>query len=197
MQSAWTRHPHNPPVVNIAVQPAVRITESALRETTGRLTVNPSPSIHHTVIMTNDLDQSLAFYERGIGLSRLQDRVVTGDWPALFGAASTTLRAVFLGNPDVGDDHAGVLELNSFKTEPPAPSRSFAGPTPGLFLISFFLDVEATLQRLDRLGLGGSPHRVQQPTPNGPITIATVRDPDGVHVLLSPGSITAQRHSDL
>ena len=32
--------------------------------------------------------------------------------------------------------------------------------------------------------------RVEQPTPNGPIVIATVRDPDGVLVLLTPGSIT-------
>ena len=32
--------------------------------------------------------------------------------------------------------------------------------------------------------------RVTQPTPNGPITLATVRDPDGLLVLLTPGSIT-------
>jgi len=34
------------------------------------------------------------------------------------------------------------------------------------------------------------PRRVIQPTPNGPVTIATVRDPDGLLVLLIPGSIT-------
>ena len=39
-------------------------------------------------------------------------------------------------------------------------------------------------------GIGGVPRRVEQPTPNGPIVIATVRDPDGVLVLLTPGSIT-------
>ena len=32
--------------------------------------------------------------------------------------------------------------------------------------------------------------RINQPTPNGPIAIATVRDPDGLLVLLTPGSVT-------
>ena len=43
---------------------------------------------------------------------------------------------------------------------------------------------------LAALGLGGTPRHITQPTPNGPITIATVRDPDGILVLLTPGSIT-------
>jgi catechol 2,3-dioxygenase-like lactoylglutathione lyase family enzyme len=63
------------------------------------------------------------------------------------------LRAVFLGDPGVPDDQAGVLELNVLD-----------GAVPG-------------------------PH-ITQPTPGGPLTIATVRDPDGVLVLLTPGSIT-------
>lgn len=52
------------------------------------------------------------------------------------------------------------------------------------------LDVDATLGRLAVLGLGGSPRRVTQSTPRGPVTLATVRDPDGLLVLLTPGSIT-------
>ena len=31
---------------------------------------------------------------------------------------------------------------------------------------------------------------VTQSTPNGPITLATVRDPDGLLILLTPGAIT-------
>jgi hypothetical protein len=57
-------------------------------------------------------------------------------------------------------------------------------------MLSYFVDVEATLKRLEDLGPGGSPRRVTQATPNGGITIALVRDPDGVRVLLIPGSIT-------
>lgn len=52
------------------------------------------------------------------------------------------------------------------------------------------VDVEATLGRLAFVGLRGPPRRVTQSTPRGPITLATVRDPDELLVLLTPGSIT-------
>jgi hypothetical protein len=60
-------------------------------------------------------------------------------------------------------------------------------------MLSYFVDVEATLSRLAELGLGGTPRQVVQSTPNGDITIAVVRDPDGVAILLTPGSITHKR----
>jgi len=60
----------------------------------------------------------------------LQDRHVEGDCPDLFDAPSRRLRAVFLGDAGVPDDHAGVLELNAFDGDipigpppsPPSPS---------------------------------------------------------------------------
>jgi catechol 2,3-dioxygenase-like lactoylglutathione lyase family enzyme len=133
------------------------------------------------------------FYHDGIGLDVLVDRQVEGDWPALFEGPSRSLRVVFLGDRDVPDVFAGVLELNSFiGGEAPAerPARLLQA---GLFMLSFFVDVDATLERLAALGLGGEPRRVTQLTPNGPIGIATVRDPDGVLVLLTPGSFTHPR----
>ena len=60
-------------------------------------------------------------------------------------------------------------------------------------MLSYFVDVEATLKRLGELGVAGPPRRVTQATPNGDVTIAIVRDPDGVRVLLTPGSL-AQTH---
>jgi catechol 2,3-dioxygenase-like lactoylglutathione lyase family enzyme len=146
-------------------------------------------AIHHSVVAVRDLEASLRFYRDGLGLEVLRDRQVEGDWPYLLDAPGRTVRAVFLGDPDVPDDHSGVLELNLFDgdvTQGPQgpPLRS------GFLLLSFFVDVEATLGRLARLGLGGPPRRVTQPTPNGPLAIATVRDPDGLLVLLTPGSIT-------
>ena len=140
-------------------------------------------------MVVRDLQASLRFYRDGLGLDVLADRSVEGDWPALLGAPSRRLRAVFLGDTRVPDDQAGVLELNVLDGDVPA------GPPPGppgtgFFLLSFFVDVEAALGRLAGLGLGGSPRRVTQPTPNGQVTIAAVRDPDGVLVLLTPGSIT-------
>jgi glyoxylase I family protein len=151
-----------------------------------------APSIHHTVLAVNDIDASLRFYVDGIGLAVLADREVEGDWPALFGAASRQLRAIFLGNPDIPDDTAGVLELNAFPDG--ADRRDPVTPPPaGLIMISYFVDVEATLTRLDTLGLARDARRIEQPTPRGPIPIATVLDPDGVRVLLTPGSITRAR----
>ena len=146
-------------------------------------------AIHHSVVVVRDLEASLRFYRDGIGLELLADRQLDGDWPHLLDAPSRSVRAVFLGDSRVPDDHSGVLELNVFdgnvpEGPPASPLRS------GFLLLSFFVDVEATLGRLVSLGLGGSPRRVTQPTPNGSITIATVRDPDGLLVLLTPGSIT-------
>ena len=145
--------------------------------------------IHHSVVVVGDLDASLRFYRDGLGLDLLQDRHVEGDWPDLFNAPSRHVRAVFLGDAGIPDDHAGVLELNAFEGDvraglPPAPPRT------GFLLLSFFVDVEATLSRLAALGLGGPPRRVTQSTPRGPVTLATVRDPDGLLILLTPGSIT-------
>jgi catechol 2,3-dioxygenase-like lactoylglutathione lyase family enzyme len=148
-------------------------------------------AIHHTVVVVRDIEVSLRFYRDGLGLGLLQDRHVEGDWPGLFDAPSRGLRAVFLGDARVPDDHAGVLELNVFDGDVPA-APPLSPPRTGFFLLSFFVDVEATLSRLATLGLGGPPRRVTQPTPNGPITLATVRDPDGLLVLLTPGSITRQ-----
>jgi catechol 2,3-dioxygenase-like lactoylglutathione lyase family enzyme len=146
--------------------------------------VTVTGAIHHSVVVVRDLEASLRFYRDGLGLEVMQDRQVEGDWPGLLDAPSRGLRAVFLGDPRVPDDHSGVLELNRFDGDiaegsPASPRRS------GFLLLSFFVDVEAALARLASLGLGGSPRRVTQPTPNG-----TVRDPDGVLVLLTPGSIT-------
>jgi glyoxylase I family protein len=151
-----------------------------------------APSIHHTVLAVNDIDASLRFYVDGIGLAVLADREVEGDWPALFDAASRELRVIFLGNPDIPYDTAGVLELNQSPggaggRQPVAPPRA------GLIMISYFVDVEATLARLNTLGLARDVRRIEQSTPRGPITIATVLDPDGVRVLLTPGSITRAR----
>ena len=147
-------------------------------------------AIHHSVVVVRDLERSLRFYRDGLGLDVLLDREVEGDWPGLFDGPSRKLRAVFLGDAKVPDVTAGVLELNAFVggEVPTGPSPSH--PTTGFFMLSYYVDVDATLKRLDDLGLGGPVHRVTQATPNREITIALVRDPDGVRVLLTPGSIT-------
>jgi glyoxylase I family protein len=141
------------------------------------------------VIVVRDLDASLRFYRVGLGLDVLLDREVEGDWPGLFDGPSRILRAVFLGDPNVPDVTAGVLELNSFVGADVPTGSSPSHPTTGFFMLSYWVDVEATLTRLADLGVCGPMRRVTQATPNGDITIAVVRDPDDVRVLLTPGSL--------
>jgi hypothetical protein len=62
--------------------------------------------------------------------------------------------------------------------------RGAGPPTTGFFLLSFFVDVDDTLERLTTLGFGGRRRRIDQPGPGGPVPMATVRDPDGVLVEL-------------
>jgi glyoxylase I family protein len=147
-------------------------------------------AIHHSVVIVSDLDTSLRFYRDGLGLDVLVDRRIEGDWPGLFDGPSGRLRVVFLGDSRLADIASGVLELNAFVDGEVPVGDAPAHPTTGLFMLSYFVDVEAALERLADLGLGGAPRRVSQATPNGDITIALVRDPDGVRILLTPGSIT-------
>jgi catechol 2,3-dioxygenase-like lactoylglutathione lyase family enzyme len=58
-------------------------------------------------------------------------------------------------------------------------------PTTGFFLLSFFVDdVDGILGRLAAADLGGAPRRIEVPGPTGPVTMVTVRDPDGVVIEL-------------
>ena len=88
------------------------------------------------MVVVRDLEASLRFYRDGIGLDLLLDRHVEGDWPDLFDAPSRRVRAVFLGNAGVPDNHAGVLELYVFDGGIPAGPPPWP-PRAGFFLLSF------------------------------------------------------------
>jgi catechol 2,3-dioxygenase-like lactoylglutathione lyase family enzyme len=138
--------------------------------------------VHHSAIQAHDIESSLRFYRDGIGLEVLMDHVFGGDWPTLFDTASTTLRSVFLGDPDRPD--AGVVELVVFDEELPSQAPTEApGGGAGFLLLSFYVDVDATLARLESLGFGPA-RRIEQPAPTGSVPMATVRDPDGVCIEL-------------
>lgn len=133
--------------------------------------------IHHSAICTRDVEASLRFWRDGLGLSEIMDERFEGDWPTLLRAPSSSLRAIFLGDPD--RPSAGILELVDLGTGPaPDPVPSAAGG--GFLLLSLMTDLEAALDRLDALGLGGTPRRT---TVSG-VAMAVVIDPDGVQVEL-------------
>lgn len=147
-----------------------------------------SRPLHHAAINVRDVDASLRFYRDGLGLEVMMDHEFDGDWVALFGARSSRLRSVFLGDPAKPD--AGVVELVAFQggAAPSAPlaDEPAAEPTEGFFLLSFYVgDVDEALERLATLGLGGDVRRIELPATDGAgVGMATVRDPDGVLVEL-------------
>jgi glyoxylase I family protein len=142
--------------------------------------------LHHAAIRVRDLDESLRFWQSGIGLEPLMDQEFRGDWPALFDAPSSSLRSVFLGQPELPD--AGIVELVDLGPPPGDRPREEARhePSAGVLLLSFMIDVDTTLLRLSSLGLGGEPRRIEV----GGVALATVRDPDGVVVELIDAAAT-------
>jgi catechol 2,3-dioxygenase-like lactoylglutathione lyase family enzyme len=141
--------------------------------------------VHHSAVYVRDLDASLHFYRDGLGLQVLMDHEFDGDWRTLFDAPGERLRSIFLGNPDSPD--TGIVELVAFAgdgTGAGVAAPTPAPPRPGFFLLSFFVDVEATLARLAAVGLDEPARRIRVPGPGGDVEMATVRDPDGVLVEL-------------
>jgi catechol 2,3-dioxygenase-like lactoylglutathione lyase family enzyme len=138
--------------------------------------------VHHTAIVTTDVERALAFWRDGLGLTVLFDHVFTGDWPTLFDAKTDTLQSIFLGDPGAPD--TGIVELVLF--DDPAPEReSTAGPAPGFFLVSLNRDVEPTLRRLADLGFALGVRQIVVPAPHGKqVQMAVITAPDGVRVEL-------------
>lgn len=137
--------------------------------------------VHHVAICPRDISASLAFYVDGIGLDVLFDTVVTADLKTLVGAPSNQTRTVFLG--DLSDPNSGAVELveiDGFDATAEAPVAF--GIRGGLHLIAFQVAVEATLERLADLGMGGDPRRIR--TSRSGDLVAAVQDPDGTMVEL-------------
>lgn len=137
--------------------------------------------VHHSGICPADMDASLRFYRDGIGLDVLVDTLLETDLEPLLGIATTTVRTIFLGDPE--NRSGGIVELLDLGSrELPQQPAQPGVPTRGLFLISLQVDVVAVLARLAELGLGGKPRTVY--TPRGGLLACTVVDPDGVTVEL-------------
>lgn len=133
--------------------------------------------VHHSAIVTQDLETSLVFWRDGLGLDVLMDETFEGPWPELFGWRSATLRSVFLGEAAAGD--SGIVELvasEGTSADVPAPG----GNVEGFFLLSLFADLDEVLPRLAALGVGGEP----TVSAVGPTRLAVVHDPNGVRVEL-------------
>jgi catechol 2,3-dioxygenase-like lactoylglutathione lyase family enzyme len=133
--------------------------------------------VHHTAIGTRDVEASLVFWRDGLGLEVLMDHAFDGPWPELFGGSATSLRSVFLGDPDSPD--AGIVELVELAGMGPAAAAP-ASPAEGFFLVSLYADLDAVLPRLARLEVGGDPVVAAV----SGVRLGIVHDPNGVRVEL-------------
>jgi glyoxylase I family protein len=133
--------------------------------------------IHHSAIAVGDLEASLRFWRDGLGFRVLMDHRFEGDWRTLLNAPTDQLRAVFLGDP--GDPDAGIVELVELGPLGPG-ARPPATATTGFLLLSVITHLDAALERLASLGMGGDPRRVEV----SGVAMAVVADPDGVLVEL-------------
>lgn len=140
------------------------------------------PGIHHTAIVTADVEHSKRFWCDGLGFTELFDHTFTGDWPTLFNSRTDRLRSVFLGDPAMPD--SGIVELVQFDDAPTGPALP-EEPTLGFFLLSIQRDVEATLAELANLGFDDGVRRIDMPAPGGKtVAMAVITAPDGVRVEL-------------
>jgi glyoxylase I family protein len=133
------------------------------------------PRIHHSAICTRDVEASLRFWRDGIGFEQMMDMEFEGDWPTLFDAATTSLRSIFLGDP--ASPNAGIVELVDLGEVPDGDGG--APPTVGFFLLSVYLDLEPTLERLAGLGFDDA----RRVTVHG-VGMAAITDPNGIRVEL-------------
>jgi catechol 2,3-dioxygenase-like lactoylglutathione lyase family enzyme len=136
------------------------------------------PVIHHSAICVRDLEASLRFWRDGLGFTVLMDERFPGDWPTLFGAPSTWLRAVFLGDQTRPD--SGIVELVDLGDVAGPQGSSSGAAGAGVLLLSVITDLDAALDRLATLGTGGTPRRIEV----AGVGLAVVTDPDGVRVEL-------------
>ncbi len=142
--------------------------------------------IHHSAICTRDIEASVRFWRDGLGFVEQMDERFEGDWPTLFQARAPELRSIFLGDPT--DITGGLVELVEFPAGIDDGDADVGPPSVGFFLLSVYLDVGPTLERLASLGFDEEVRRI---TLVQGVEMAVVHDPNGVRVeLIGLGAAT-------
>ncbi len=137
--------------------------------------------IHHVCLNVRSLENSLRFYEEGLGLRRTLEMDVgtEGTWQTLRLPHGTTGRSVFLQGPQ----QIGQIELIEWDLPAPEHSVPKEAGDPGIFLICFRLDrheIPELFTRLEGMGYDcHGPPRTNVLNNYGPISVFVCRDPDG------------------
>jgi catechol 2,3-dioxygenase-like lactoylglutathione lyase family enzyme len=151
------------------------------------------PGIHHTAIVTADVERSTRFWCDGLGFTKLFDHTFTGDWPTLFNAHTDRLRSIFLGDPNTPD--TGIVELVQFEEVKPGPPPSDE-PAFGFFLLSLERDVDATLAGLAGLGFDEGVRRIEMPAPGGKtVAMAVITAPVSASITVSVPALSLVVHT--
>ena len=139
--------------------------------------------IHHTAIVTADVEASMRFWCDGLGFTKLFDHTFTGDWPTLFrarpincGRSSSATRS--LPTPASSNWWCSKARSAPLAASPDAPAFGF-------FLVSLQREVDPTLATLAGLGFDEGVRRIEMPAPGGKkVAMAVITAPDGVRVEL-------------
>jgi len=117
----------------------------------------PIKGLDHYTIGTSDLERAVAFYEQALGLEKgpRPDFDIPGAWLYAGGRPIVHLFA----NPGLSDRRTGALDHISFNAD----------------------DLEETLKRLDRMGVGHTRREV----PGGKMLQIFLHDHDGIRIELN------------
>lgn len=138
--------------------------------------------LHHTAVVTRDIEAALRFYRDGIGLEVTLDITPEAPFTTLFGAPTDRLHSLFLGDP--ADQSAGIVELVEFEGVDGPAAEAPTRPQVGFFLLSFYVDLDEVAPRLAELGHPLLAEIEIDARGGRKARMATVLDPDGVLVEL-------------
>ena len=142
--------------------------------------------VHHTAIVTSDVDRSRRFWCEGLGFAEMMDHTFAGDWPTLFGAETDTLLRSSSATPRLRTPASSSWSCS----KAPAPRAAAGGPRLGFFLVSLERDVERTLATLAELGFADDVVAFHARTRRQVVAMAVLTAPDGVRVELIGRRVT-------
>ncbi|HLY77411.1 MAG TPA: VOC family protein [Thermoplasmata archaeon] len=138
--------------------------------------------LEHVTVSVSDLDRSLLFYHRLLGIPMLGRGEEQG--PAMSGPTGTTRRPFLYADLELGGGQ--ILELLQYLTPTKGPVRT-NGFAPGNSRIGIRVgDMEVALRRLRQAGVRTmfDPVRVAGPASRAGARVVHVSDPDGTSVEL-------------
>lgn len=136
--------------------------------------------LNHVAISVRDLDRSVEFYERGLGMRKTLVKPVGKDtWRLIRLPAPASAQSVFLQ----GEHRIGQIELVQWDFPPPEPSTPKRAGDPGVFALSFKVskaDIAPLYERLISMGANCyDPPSYSWVENYGEIGVFVCEDPDG------------------